>query len=83
MLVGVTERITDKTVIRIAKKRDQEWTDRLLLDHVDPKSSFVFHDGWDGYHGIDLCSLDINTQSTSMITETLGLQIILKISGRG
>jgi len=53
MLIGVTERITDKTVIRIAKKRDQEYTDRLLLDHVDPEVSFVFHDGWEGYHGID------------------------------
>ena len=53
MLVGVTERATDKTVVRIAKKREQEWTDRLLLDHVIPEASFVFHDGWEGYQGID------------------------------
>jgi len=51
--VGVTERGSDRTVIRIAKARDQEWTDKLLLDHVDPKGSFVFHDGWEGYRGID------------------------------
>lgn len=51
--IGVTERTTDRTIVRIAKKRDQEWTDRLLLDVVDPKTSLVFHDGWDGYHGID------------------------------
>jgi transposase-like protein len=53
VLVGVTERATDKTVIKIAPRRDQEWTDRLLLGHVRPERSFVFHDGWDGYHGID------------------------------
>lgn len=53
MAIGITERTTDQTIVRIAKKREQEWTDRLLLEFVDPKDSFVFHDGWEGYHGID------------------------------
>lgn len=53
IVIGGTNRFTDDTVVRIMKHRDQEWSDRFLLEHVTPENSFVYHDGWEGYHGID------------------------------
>lgn len=53
IVIGGIERNSGKAVIRIMKKRDQEYSDRFLLRHVPERGTLVFTDGWEGYRGID------------------------------
>ena len=52
IVIGATERKSGKAVLRIMKKRDQEWSDRFLLAYIEPQDSTIYSDGWEGYHGI-------------------------------
>lgn len=52
MVIGGIERKRGRAVIRIIPHRDQEWSDRFLLDHVSA-DAHVATDGWEGYRGID------------------------------
>jgi transposase-like protein len=54
IVMGITERGSGKTVIRKVRSRDQGWSDRMLLAYVRRDiPSIVYHDGWEGYQGID------------------------------
>jgi len=53
IVIGAYERESKRAVLRIMKRRDQEYSDRFLLANVKQKGTHVFHDGWEGYHGID------------------------------